>query len=109
MRLGLGKRGVHRSLKKLKEFYFRKRTRVIEFFISPLFSQTRRQTTRATSPLRGLANAGRGTKNSRRRPKMAAMTVSDGLRVLADQIDREADQYSAKKDPDASLCQWQGN
>jgi hypothetical protein len=40
---------------------------------------------------------------------MAVIAASDDLRVLADQIDREADQYSAMEDPDASQRQWQGN
>ena len=40
---------------------------------------------------------------------MAALTTNDGLRELADQIDREANQYFAGKETDASPRQWQGN
>ena len=51
---------------------------------------------------------GRREKNSRR-PRMATMTASEGLRVLADQIDREAAQHAARQDSNASPQQWQGN
>ena len=43
------------------------------------------------------------------RPRLAIMTANDGSRVWADQFDREAAQHAARSEPDASLCQRQGN
>ena len=40
---------------------------------------------------------------------MAGIAISDGLRAMADQLDREAPQHGAETDEDASLCQGQGN
>ena len=51
---------------------------------------------------------GRGSR-SLGRPRLAIMTANDGSRVWADQFDREAAQHAARSEPDASLCQRQGN
>ena len=50
----------------------------------------------------------RGNRGSER-PRLATMTANDKSRVWADQFDREAVQHTARNEPDASLCQRQGN
>jgi hypothetical protein len=56
----------------------------------------------------GSGQRGRGRKNQGR-SRMATMAVSEELREMADQLDREAGQHPAGQDPDDSLNQSQGN